>query len=142
MAVALYSPRVWAGEAGSAATALRCSELNYLAALARRPRPWPPPWRPAAVRACQAGRGEQFCTDTARLDTPPSSPMAHPGRNAERDARIYGRRKDGLTLAAIGLEFRLSKETVRTVVRQMRLKAWWREIENNTQRERLARLAR
>jgi hypothetical protein len=58
----------------------------------------------------------------------------------DRDAKMYDRRKDGLTLAAIGLEFRLSKETVRTVVRQMRLIDWWREIDKNAQRARLVRL--
>ena len=67
--------------------------------------------------------------------------MVQPDKE-DRDAQIYSRRKDGLTLAAIGLEFRLSKESVRTVVKQMRLKAWWREIDKGAQRARLALLDR
>ena len=66
--------------------------------------------------------------------------MGQPASKAERDARIYARRSDGLTLAAIGREFGLSTETVRIVVKQMKLKAWWREIEETTQRARLARI--
>jgi lambda repressor-like predicted transcriptional regulator len=57
--------------------------------------------------------------------------MGHLG-NAERDAEIYARRKDGLTLAAIGREFGLSPETVRIIVKKMKLKAWWHEIEEKT----------
>jgi hypothetical protein len=67
--------------------------------------------------------------------------MGQPASKAERDAKIYARRSDGLALAAIGREFGLSTETVRIVVKQMKLKAWWREIEETTQRARLAELA-
>jgi hypothetical protein len=58
----------------------------------------------------------------------------------ERNAKMYGRRKDGITLAAIAGEFDLSRETVRLTVRQMVRKAMWRAIERNSQREYLAPL--
>lgn len=35
---------------------------------------------------------------------------------AERNAKIYQRRLDGLTLRAIGLEFQISKERVRQLI--------------------------
>jgi len=57
---------------------------------------------------------------------------------AERDAEIFARRNDGLTLEAIGLEFGLTKETVRLAVRRMERKAMWRAIHRNAQREHLA----
>jgi hypothetical protein len=66
--------------------------------------------------------------------------MAQPDGKAERDAQIYGRRNDGLTLAAIGLEFGLAKETVRVTVRLVERKAMWRAIDRNAERERLAPL--
>jgi hypothetical protein len=65
-----------------------------------------------------------------------------PSGKTDRDARMYGRRKDGLTLAAIGREFHVSVETVHRVVKQMKLKAWWREIDEKTQCARVACLGR
>jgi hypothetical protein len=62
--------------------------------------------------------------------------------NAERNAQIYSRRNDGLTLAAIALEFELSQETVRLTVQQMDRRAMWGEIERNAQCARLASLSR
>jgi hypothetical protein len=64
--------------------------------------------------------------------------MVRPGK-AERDARIYARRKDGLTFAAIGREFNVTPETVRLSIKLTECKSLWREIEQNAQRERLAR---
>jgi hypothetical protein len=58
----------------------------------------------------------------------------------DRNAQIYARRKDGLTLAAIGREFHVSLETVHRVVKQMKLKDWWNDIDKGARRERLARL--
>ena len=46
---------------------------------------------------------------------------------AERNARIYARRLDGLTLAAIAHEFNLAIETVRDITRRMERKARWRK---------------
>ena len=85
-------------------------------------------------------RGVQFCSDGAPLDAYRPIQMVHHGSKSERNAKIYSRRKDGLTLAAIGREFALSRETVRTVVKQMKLKAWWREIDEQMRRARFARL--
>jgi hypothetical protein len=65
--------------------------------------------------------------------------MAYPG-NAERNARIYERRQDGLSLNAIAREFDLSRETVRLTVRQMDRIAMWREGERNALRGRIALL--
>ena len=65
--------------------------------------------------------------------------MVQPGK-ADRDARMYVRREDGLTLAAIGREFHVSVETVHRVVKQMELKAWWDEIDEGARRARLATL--
>ena len=48
---------------------------------------------------------------------------------AERNARIYARRVDGLTLTAISREFNLASETVREIIRCMRRKAEWREYD-------------
>ena len=62
--------------------------------------------------------------------------------NAARNAKIFSRRIDGLTFAAIAREFELSTETVRLTIRQMDRKAMWREIERNAQRERVALLGR
>jgi hypothetical protein len=62
--------------------------------------------------------------------------------NAERNAQIYSRRNDGLTLAAIALEFELSQETIRLTVQQMDRREMWREIERNAQCARLAFLTR
>ena len=47
----------------------------------------------------------------------------------ERNAKIYARRVDGLTLPAISREFNLDRETVREVIRCMKRKAEWREYE-------------
>jgi orotate phosphoribosyltransferase-like protein len=68
--------------------------------------------------------------------------MRQASGNAERNAQIYSRRNEGLTFAAIALEFELSQETVRLTVLQMDRKAMWREIERNAQRARLASLGR
>ena len=57
--------------------------------------------------------------------------MGHPDDNAERNAQIYSRRNDGLTLAAIALEFETTAETVRLTVRQMERKAMWHKINRN-----------
>jgi hypothetical protein len=65
--------------------------------------------------------------------------MVQPGK-ADRDSRMYVRRKDGLTLAAIGREFHVSVETVHRVVKKMKLKTWWHEIDEKTQRARVSRL--
>jgi DNA-binding NarL/FixJ family response regulator len=59
--------------------------------------------------------------------------MAQSGGKEERDARIYARRCEGLTLAAIGREFGLCAETVRLTIRQMERKAKWRETGWNAQ---------
>jgi hypothetical protein len=56
---------------------------------------------------------------------------------AGRDTKIFARRNDGLTFAAIGLEFGVTKETVRLAVRQIDRKAMWREVDRNAQRERV-----
>jgi Mor family transcriptional regulator len=48
---------------------------------------------------------------------------------AERNAKIYARRVDGLTLPAIAREFNLARETVREIIRCMRRKAQWREYD-------------
>jgi hypothetical protein len=61
--------------------------------------------------------------------------MGKPDGKAERDAEIFARRNDGFTLAEIGLEFGLTKETVRLAVRRMDRKAMWREIDRNALRE-------
>jgi transposase len=45
----------------------------------------------------------------------------------ERDAKIYARRIEGLTLRAIANEFKLTRETVRLITRRMERKANWRE---------------
>jgi hypothetical protein len=62
--------------------------------------------------------------------------MWEPDGKAERDAR----RNDGLTLAEIGLEFGLTKETVRLAVRRMDRKAMWCEIDRNALREHVTSL--
>ena len=66
--------------------------------------------------------------------------MGEPDGKAERDAEIFARRNDGLTLAEIGLEFGLTKETVRLTVRRMDRKAMWREIDRNALREHVTSL--
>jgi hypothetical protein len=48
---------------------------------------------------------------------------------AERNAKIYARRVDGLTLPAISREFNLARETVREIIRCMQRKAEWREYD-------------
>jgi Mor family transcriptional regulator len=48
---------------------------------------------------------------------------------AERNAKIYARRVDGLSLPAIAREFNLARETVREIVRCMQRKAQWREYD-------------
>ena len=45
------------------------------------------------------------------------------GSKAERDAKIYAQRKEGLSLRAIAREFQLSVETVREVARRAERKA-------------------
>jgi hypothetical protein len=50
-------------------------------------------------------------------------------RKAERNAKIYARRVDGLTLPAISREFNLARETVREIIRCMQRKALWREYD-------------
>jgi hypothetical protein len=61
--------------------------------------------------------------------------MEQPDCRAERDAEMFARRNDGLTFAAIGLEFGVTKETVRLAVRRMDRKAMWRAIHRNAQRQ-------
>jgi hypothetical protein len=61
---------------------------------------------------------------------------------AERNAKIYDRRKAGLSFAAIAREFDLTKETVRLAVLRLDRKEMWREIERSAQRERIALLSR
>jgi hypothetical protein len=61
---------------------------------------------------------------------------------AERDARIVARRNDGISFAAIGSEFNLTFGTVRIVVKQMKLKAWWCGIDRGAQLNRVASLNR
>jgi hypothetical protein len=51
--------------------------------------------------------------------------------NADRNAKIYERRSDGLTLAALSHEFELSKETVREIARRMERKAKWRSAQQS-----------
>ena len=68
--------------------------------------------------------------------------MGKTDSNAARNAKIFARRIDGLTFAAIAREFELSTETIRLTIRQMDRKAMWREIERNAQRERVALLGR
>jgi hypothetical protein len=46
---------------------------------------------------------------------------------AERDAKIYARRIEGLTLKAIGLEFGLSIARVREIAKDLERQAKWRE---------------
>jgi hypothetical protein len=68
--------------------------------------------------------------------------MGKSNGNVERDARIYARWNEGLSLAAIGREIKESHETVRLAVRLMERKAMWRAIERNAQRERITLLSR
>jgi Mor family transcriptional regulator len=51
---------------------------------------------------------------------------------AERNAKIHARRNDGLSLRAIGREFRLSTETVREIARRTERKAKWLEYNGQT----------
>jgi hypothetical protein len=46
---------------------------------------------------------------------------------AERDAKIYARRVEGLTLKAIGLEFGLCPARVREIAMAMERQAKWRQ---------------
>ena len=66
--------------------------------------------------------------------------MGQPGDKAERNAQIYSRRNEGLTLAAVALEFEVIRETVRLAVRLMERKAMWGAIDRNAERKRLAPL--
>ena len=54
---------------------------------------------------------------------------AHSGMDrdsrAERDAKIYACRIDGMPLAAIARRFNLASETVREITRRMERKATW-----------------
>ena len=56
---------------------------------------------------------------------------------AERDDDIYARRIEGHTLAAIGREFNLTKETIRGIALRMERKAKWHEIAANAWRDGL-----
>lgn len=61
---------------------------------------------------------------------------------AERDAGMYARWNDGLTLETIAREYKVARETVRLAVRLMERKAMWRVIDRNSQREHLSSLRR
>jgi DNA-binding NarL/FixJ family response regulator len=62
--------------------------------------------------------------------------------NEERNAKIYGLWNDGLSVAAIARELKLSAETIRLIVLQMDRQTIWRQIERNAQRERVTVLGR
>jgi Mor family transcriptional regulator len=81
------------------------------------------PWGTSFVRGLDS-TGVQNCTDGT------ANKCLHSGMDgkAERDAKIHARRIEGRTLAAIGREFNLSRETIRQIARRMERKAKWREL--------------
>jgi hypothetical protein len=64
--------------------------------------------------------------------------MGQSDGNAERNARMYELWKDGLALASIADEFKLTVETIRLKVGQMDRIAMWRLIGRDAKGKRLA----